>query len=88
MVERQACIRDAEDVRAAIEYDGKRAGFESECARQWGWFILVEKQDTYWWEWVRPCSYAEVLLFQQWFAEEKIYGEPQIMAAGMCVLAA
>jgi len=87
MNERRQCMDMAEDIGLAIESNGRRAGFESERARTWGWFIAVQKEDTSYWEWMSPCSSAETFLFRQLFAEEKICGEPKPTQTGMCILA-
>lgn len=87
MTERHWHIQAAEDIARAIEQGGKRAGFEPERARTWGWFVLVKIEDTCFWQWVQPCSDAESYLFRQLFAEEKISGEPKVTQTGMCILA-
>lgn len=76
-----------DNVERAIFQDGRRAGFEPERARTWGWFVLIVDERKYW-QWCEPCSSAETMLMQLLFGKERIYGEPRPTRDGYCVLAA
>ena len=81
-------IRDSNAIEYAILQNGRRAGFEPDRARSWGWFVRIIFSDREYWQWCEPCSNAETIVMQSWFAQGAISGEPRPTRDSYCVLAA